>query len=402
MTDQPQPTADAGPLRDGRVLLWVLAAATFLIFFQAFMIAPLIPRLAVLFDSTPSTVGWAVPAYLIPYGVMTLVWGPLSDRVGRGPVILGSLGAFVVLTATTAATGSAGLFLAARVVTAVGASGVVPISLALIGDVVPTGQRGRALGTFFAAMAGGIAFGSSAGALVEPVLGWRGLFLTVAGAGAAALIGLLRLRQLFLPPPEAAPPVRLVARGYIDLLADRRGRRTYAYVFVNAVLHSGVYTWLGLYFERRFDLGPVGIGLALLGYGLPGFLIGPFIGRRADRSGRARLIPLGVAIAAACALVLAADIPLGVAALTVAVLSLGYDLTQPLLAGIVTQLSTRRGQAMGLNVFTLFVGFGFGSLAFQILLTASLSIALVAFGALGLVAAGVAVPVFRSETPAAR
>jgi len=140
----------------------------------------------------------------------------------------------------------------------------------------------------------------------------------------------------------------------------------------------------------------------LLGYGVPGFVIGPFIGRRADRSGRARLIPLGVAVAAACALVLAADIPLGVAALTVAVLSLGYDLTQPLLAGIVTQLSTRRGQAMGLNVFTLFIGFGLGSLAFQILLTVSFSTALVAFGTLGLVAAGVAVPVFRTETPTAR
>jgi len=57
----------------------------------------------------------------------------------------------------------------------------------------------------------------------------------------------------------------MVARGYGELVADRRGRRTYAYVLVNAVLHSGVYTWLGLYFERRFDLGQVGIGLALLG-----------------------------------------------------------------------------------------------------------------------------------------
>jgi predicted MFS family arabinose efflux permease len=400
MTDRSQPTVDAGPVIDVRVLQRVLAAATFLIFFQAFMIAPLIPRLAVLFGSAPSTLGWAVPAYLIPYGVMTLVWGPLSDRAGRGPVIVGSLGAFVVLTAATAAADSAGVFLAARVATAVGASGVVPICLALIGDVVPARQRGRALGTFFAAMAGGVAFGSSAGALVEPVLGWRGLFLTVAGAAAVALIGLVRLRRLFPPPAEVAPPVRFVARGYVELLADRRGRRTYTYVFLNGALHAGVYTWLGLYFERRFDLGPVGIGLALLGYGLPGFLIGPLIGRRADRSGRARLIPLGMAVAAACALVFAADIPLGVAAVTVPVLSLGYDLTQPLLAGIVTQLSTRRGQAMGLNVFTLFVGSGLGSLAFQILLTASISTALVAFGALGLVAAGVAVPMFRTEIPA--
>lgn len=52
----------------------------------------------------------------------------------------------------------------------------------------------------------------------------------------------------------------------------------------------------------------------------------------------------------------------------VALLSLGYDLTQPLLAGIVTQLPGSRGQAMGFNVFTLFIGFGRGSLLFQELL----------------------------------
>lgn len=74
-----------------RRLLWLLAAVTFLVFFQGFMVAPLIPRLAHVFASSTGTIGLAVPAYLIPYGVMTLVWGPLSDRIGRGPVILGSL-----------------------------------------------------------------------------------------------------------------------------------------------------------------------------------------------------------------------------------------------------------------------------------------------------------------------
>jgi hypothetical protein len=57
-----------------------------------------------------------------------------------------------------------------------------------------------------------------------------------------------------------------------------------------------------------------------------------------------------------------------VAAVLVTVLSLGYDLTQPLLGGIVTALPAlpaNRGQALGFNVFTLFVGFGLGSLIFQ-------------------------------------
>ncbi len=67
-TDRPHPAVESEPTGRWGPSLWLLAGATFLIFFQAFMIAPLIPRLSVLFGSTPSSVGWAVPAYPIPYG----------------------------------------------------------------------------------------------------------------------------------------------------------------------------------------------------------------------------------------------------------------------------------------------------------------------------------------------
>ena len=60
-------------------LLWVLAVATFIIFFQAFMIAPLIPRFADVFGTSAEYIGLMVPAYLIPYGITILVYGPLSD-----------------------------------------------------------------------------------------------------------------------------------------------------------------------------------------------------------------------------------------------------------------------------------------------------------------------------------
>src|SRR5258708_7480116 len=55
-------------------LLWVLCGATFLIFFQAFMVAPLLPRLAQVFGVPIQTIGLIIPAYLIPYGVATLVY----------------------------------------------------------------------------------------------------------------------------------------------------------------------------------------------------------------------------------------------------------------------------------------------------------------------------------------
>lgn len=386
--------------RAPRGLLALLTAAAFLIFTQAFMIAPVLPRLAEVFDTTTGVVGLAVPAYLVPYGVMTLLWGPLSDRVGRRPVILGSLAAFVVLTAATALVDTAGGFIAMRVATAIGASGVVPIALALIGDLFPYQQRGRALGWMFGGMAGGTAFGAAGGALAEPLIGWAGLFLAAAAGGLVLLLLVLGARALpAIPRPDFPPPVRAVAAGYAALLGTARGRRTYGYVLLNAVLQSGVYTWLGVYLTQRFGLGEVGIGLALLGYGIPGFLLGPVIGRVADRYGRARIIPAGVALGALCALALAAPLPLIAVQVAIISLSLGYDMTQPPLGGIVTDLPGNRGQAMGLNVFTLFTGLGLGALAFQALLPAGFPVALGVFGVGGLLAAAIAVPLFRSERP---
>jgi predicted MFS family arabinose efflux permease len=168
---------------------------------------------------------------------------------------------------------------------------------------------------------------------------------------------------------------------------------------LNAVFHSGVFTWLGLYFSRRYGLGEVGIGLALLGYGVPGFLLGPPIGRAADRWGRRWLVPAGLGIAALAAGILILDVPLVTAAVAVTLLSLGYDMTQPLLAGIVTALGGQRGgQVMGLNVFMLFTGFGLGSLLFGMALQLGFEAALALFSLVQLGAAVVAIPLFRSET----
>jgi predicted MFS family arabinose efflux permease len=382
-------------------LLWVLTAATFLIFFQAYMVAPLIPRLSAQFAVSAQTIGLIVPAYMIPYGISTLFYGLISDRLGRWPVMLASMIAFIVLTAASATSQSSGALVSWRLLTGLGASGVVPLGLALIGDLYPYERRGRPLGWMFGAMAGGMAFGSTLGVLAEPFIGWRMLFVAVAAFSTAALSLLIPYRSLIRVSTEARAKLSLhqVFGGYRGLLGTLRGARTYGYVFLNAIFHSGVYTWLGLYFTRRYGLAEVGVGLALLGYGVPGMILGPIVGRVADRWGRRWLIPIGLAVAALSAAILIPSVPLLPAALAVTTLSLGYDMTQPLLAGIVTSLDPKRGgQAMGLNVFALFTGFGLGSFVFGAALNAGFGPALAIFSGVQMVAAGAAVALFSRET----
>jgi len=381
-------------------LLHVLSAATFLIFFQAYMVAPLIPRLSTAFGVSNQTIGLLVPAYMIPYGVSTLLYGLLSDRIGRRPIMLISLSVFIVLTFLTATARSASQMIFWRVLTGFGAGGVVPLALALMGALFPYEQRGRPLGWLFGAMAGGMAFGASVGVILESFAGWRMLFAAVAVSTMIVLVWLISNRDLLGEAPAGArPTLAEVFAGYRSLLTIGRGLRTYLYVLLNAVFHSGVFTWLGVYFERRYGLGGAGIGLALLGYGVPGFLLGPVIGRAADRWGRRWLVPAGIAIAALAAAALISAVPLLVAILAVTVLSLGYDMTQPLLAGIVTALGGKRGgQAMGLNVFLLFIGFGLGSLIFGETLRFGFGAALAIFSLVQLAAAMTATALFRSET----
>ena len=358
-------------------LLRLLAVATLLIFFQAYMVAPIVPLLATDFGTSLETTGLIVPAYLMPYGVATLIYGILADRLGVRRVMVGSLTVFAVLTFLTATAQSIEQIIVWRLLTGFGAAGVVPLALILVVQLFPYEERGRPLGWIFGAMAGGMAFGSSFGAILAPFIGWQGLFIAVGLAGGGMLFLLLVYKPLATAAPTMVGTLRDVIRGYGSLLSTPRAQRTYGYVLVNATFHGGVFAWLGLYFYQRYGLGPVGIGLALFGYGVPGFLFGPVVGRTADRWGRARLLPIGLGLGAIGAVALLAPLPLLLAAAAVTVLSLGYDMTQPLLAGIVSSLGGKRpGQAMGLNVFALFLGFGLGALIFGALLRWGLPAAL--------------------------
>ena len=90
----------------------------------------------------PNLVGLIVPAYLIPYGIATLAYGILADRIGIHRVMFASLAAFSALTILTATAQSIEQLALWRIVTGIGASGVVPLALTLVGRLYPYERRG--------------------------------------------------------------------------------------------------------------------------------------------------------------------------------------------------------------------------------------------------------------------
>lgn len=382
----------ASPARRG-LQLGLLATAVCLVFIQSQAVAPLLPQLAAEFAAPKELAGLLIPFYALPYGVMALVYGPLSDRLGRRRVVLFCVSGLALGALGAALAPTLGVLLALRVLAGICAGGVVPIALATTADLYAYQERGRAIGVIFGALSLGQALGYSLGPMLAAWVDWRGLFGLLAGAA-----GLVAALLLFSPlPGRPATPASPALAGYRQVLAQRRALRVYAFIIAGGLCVTGVTAWFGVYVHDRFGFDGLAIGLAYLPYGLAG-LLSPLGGALADRFGRGRLIPLGLLGLAVGTLLLALDGPLLLALAAIALLAFAFQFTYPLLSGLVSEfVPTARGSALGLNTFSMFMGVGWGSFLAGLLLPWGYPTMFGALAALALVAALAAFHWLRAE-----
>lgn len=378
--------------------VYILSLASFIIMFQGFMVAPLLPTLSEQFGTTVRHVSFIEPAYLLGYGLFTLVYAPLSDRIGRFRIVAFCLVMFSMFTLLTAFVHGINQMIFLRLLTGIGAAGIAPTTISWISDTYPYQKRGHALGIFFGSVAGGTAFGASTGSLLTSLIGWQWLFVGVAIMGLVifALI-LIQQKNIFGEREVGAKSRDNILVSFRSILSTARARRTYFYVLLNGMFHSGIFAWLGYFFYKNYELNQLHIGLALLGYGIPGLLFGPLLGRLADRYGRNKIIPVGLFLGAVTVLLLSQNFSLAVSCVLVVLLSLGFDLSHPLFAAIATTFSSKKGAAIGLFAFFLFSGYGLGSLVLSLIVNIGLDRAFQLFGGGILVAAVCSIFVFRKE-----
>jgi DHA1 family bicyclomycin/chloramphenicol resistance-like MFS transporter len=236
---------------------------------------PSLPGMATEFDVAYGVMGLSLAAYAGVSACLQLVLGPLSDRFGRRPVVLGALAIFLVATIGCAMAPDAWTFLACRMAQAVIAP-TYAVSLAAIRD---TTTREKAAGQFgYLAMAWAIApmLGPTVGGLLDQAFGWRASFCVLALLGAAVLV----LCWIDLNETNHTPSNTIAEqyRAYPELLGSKR---YWAYCVCMAFSVGAFYAFLAgaPLAASAFDLSPAMLGL-YMGSITGGFMAGSFLAAR--------------------------------------------------------------------------------------------------------------------------
>ncbi|ERM01380.1 MFS transporter [Brucella intermedia 229E] len=166
---------------------------------------PVVPFMPAILQTTPAMVQLTLSLYMVMLGVGQLLFGPLSDRFGRRPVLIGGGLVFALSSfPPLAITDNAAVFVALRFVQATGASAALVATFATVRDVYAARPEGATIYGLFSAMLSFVpALGPIAGALVAKGFGWRAIFATLGLLGLAVTLRALRHWQETRPAGTA-------------------------------------------------------------------------------------------------------------------------------------------------------------------------------------------------------
>jgi DHA1 family tetracycline resistance protein-like MFS transporter len=358
----PAPAARSAPLA-------VIFFTVFLDLVGFGMVIPLLPFYAERYGASPVGVALLFACFSLAQFVFAPLWGRLSDRVGRRPVLLASIAGAVAAYTLFAFARSFPVLLAARVASGVAAANY-SIAQAYVADVTSRDDRARGMGLL------GAAFGL--GFVLGPVLGGLAGHLGYAAVpAAAAILSAVNLALAWSLVPESLPPAlrarhrqaELESRAGWDVSGEaepggrwlsRAGLRWAArdpavsglmgLLFLVIFAFAGMEATLGLFVEERFGWGFVENAWLFTYIGVVMVIVqGGLLGRLAQRFGEGRLIFVGIAAMAAGLLLLPVGRELALLAATTGLLAVGMGLHNPSTLALISRLTPdhRQGGTLG-------------------------------------------------------
>lgn len=249
-------------LRTTRPPIWLLMMATIASQLALTIYLPALPSIAQHFNVPYGTAQLTLSAYLLAFAFAQLAVGPLSDRIGRRPVLLGALLIFVAASVACALSVSVEMLIGARLLQACGACGGVVLGRAIVRDSRSVQEAPRAMGYMASGMALGPALAPLIGGQVLVLSDWQATFWVTALVGAVVLV------CTWLILGETAPRAKSSAgwvRGLLEGFAIVSRERRFIGLLISAVSASAA-------FNVFFSGGPIllinvmGVSAALFGW----------------------------------------------------------------------------------------------------------------------------------------
>ncbi|WP_341914400.1 multidrug effflux MFS transporter [Ferrovibrio terrae] len=242
-------------------------------------------------DALPLT----LTVYFITFAGGQLIYGPLSDRYGRRPLLLGGLVIMVAGSAACALADSLPALLWARAAQGLGAASAMATGRAIINDAYERAQAARAASIVSAALAIAPIVSPMLGGLIEHFLDWRANFWIAGGITLAVLAILtLRLPETHKPDPAAGPLLPSILRAYGFLLGNRS---FLTFGLLNMAIFAGLHGFSAgapAVLIGTMALDPVSFGV-LTAMGSAGFFVGAMASSWfGARLGLRRIIDAGV------------------------------------------------------------------------------------------------------------
>jgi predicted MFS family arabinose efflux permease len=339
--------------------LWLISLAGFSSMASMRVCDPMLVSLATEFQVSVGEASQVISAFAVAYGLMQLFYGPLGDRVGKLRVIMTAALGCGVFSAITALSPSLELLVLARTAMGAAAAGIIPLSLAWLGDQVPYEQRQETLAKLMSATVTGMMAGQWFGGLAVETLGWRSAFalLTCLFLSASALLYFKTAALRRAAPLVTEGTYWQAAMGSLKLLRNPRVRWVLGVTAIEGALAFGTLAFVPSQLEQHLGLSASLAGGLMALYGIGGLAYSQQAKRWLGWLGERGLVLVGSSLVALGLLLLAWTHHIVLGGAGCLLTGLGFYMMHNTLQTQATQMVPEaRGSAVTLFACTLFFG----------------------------------------------
>lgn len=344
------------------LLVYLVAFAAFLGPFSQTIYVPLIPEVTKELHTSSFLVNFSISIYTIFLALMQMVYGPLTDSIGRRKVMLAGLLIYLAATVGCFLSGSIESLLVFRSLQAVGIAAGSVVAVTVIGDIFEGKDRIQPMGTFQMMVSLGPVLGPVAGGFLSGSFDFQIIFVALLCVGLIVLGG--NIVYLKETKPEESKKQNFKFTDFINILKNRIGFSVIGIGFIQYYALYNFLVFLPGIMSERYGLSVEQKGLVFLPLSL-GIVAGSFFGGKL-RNFDERKVVVGIAFLNVLSLlffILVSDVSLSMLIVSISLFGLFLGMSLPVQTALLTQeFQTNRATAIGAYNFFRYMGMSIGPL----------------------------------------